>query len=247
MVVFAPGKRGGKRQGAELMGPKDSEFVLRALSFSRILFDAPHLRHFVLEANQGNGSFYVRVREMMEPAVRVGDAPSDRYEEFLMLFARDRERIYGYIFSLLPHHADAEDVFQRCSCLLWRKYRMFEPGASFLAWACGFAHLEVRNFLRVAKRDRLRFDLELVNRLVEIRPTTLEEDEERLAALRVCLARLDAAERELIEHAYHEDRSVKELAGMAGVAPQTLYNQLSRIRQKLLRCMRWELCPQGCP
>ena len=76
--------------------------------------------------------------------------------------AQDRDRILAYIQSLLPHRADAEDVFQRCSIVLWRKFHDFDVQQEFLPWACGVAFYEVRNFLRVAARDRLQFNDTLI-------------------------------------------------------------------------------------
>lgn len=170
-----------------------------------------------------------------------GEPGPDSYEEFLTLFARDRERIYSYIFSLLPHHADAEDVFQRCSILLWRKFASFDRERSFLSWACGMAFYEVHNFLRVSGRDRLRFDLDLIGRLAERRMASLENDEPRITGLRQCLEKLNEAERRLLELVYGEDRTIRDLAVETGRADQTLYNRLSRIRRRLFDCVQRSL------
>ena len=174
-------------------------------------------------------------------------ASADRYEEFLRLFTVDRGRIFSYVFSLLPHHADAEDVFQRCSLLLWRKFDEFDREGSFLAWARGISYYEVCNFLRVAGRDRLRLrlDLDLVARLAEQRRETLEADEARLEALRGCLGKLKGPERDLVQQAYGDEGSIKGWAEATGRATQTLYNQLGQIRRKLFHCMRHSLAAQG--
>lgn len=177
----------------------------------------------------------------------VGDDSRDRYEEFLALFTRDRERVFAYIYSLLPHHADAEDVFQRCSLLLWRKFAQFDPAGRFLSWACGIAFYEVCNFLRVSGRDRLRLDMDLVGQLAERRLETIDRDEDRLDALRACLDKLNDRERELIQRVYRGDDSVKVLAEAAGRSSQTLYNQLSRTRRKLFDCVQRALAIQGWP
>lgn len=174
-----------------------------------------------------------------------GDQGAGHYEEFLRLFARDRERIFTYIYSLLQHHADAEDVFQRCSLLLWRKFARFDREGSFLSWACGVALYEVRNFARVAGRDRMRLDPDLIGQLAERRLESLEQDEDRLDALRRCLERLKGPERELIQRVYCGDCSVAELADVTGRATQTVYNQLSQIRRKLFNCVQRALTAQG--
>ena len=49
-----------------------------------------------------------------------------RYERFVTLFARIHDNLFSYIFSLLPHWSDAEDVFQQASLVLWRKFDDFQ-------------------------------------------------------------------------------------------------------------------------
>lgn len=88
-----------------------------------------------------------------------------RYEEFVERYSQHHGRLLAYVFRLLPHRQDAEDVLQRTSIALWRKYAQFDPSGDFLAWACTVAHFEVRNFLRTAARDRLRFGDALIEQL----------------------------------------------------------------------------------
>lgn len=184
----------------------------------------------------------------MESNHETSEATSaQRYEEFLELFSRERDRLYAYVYSLVPHAADAEDVFQKCSVVLWRKFGEFDRRRSFLAWACGVASYEVRNFLRVAGRDRLRFDDELVRKLAAERLESLERHEARLAALRTCLRQLTTDQRELLEAAYGGDGTVVQFAESTGRALQTLYNRLGGLRRRLLECIRRRLRAEGEP
>jgi RNA polymerase sigma-70 factor (ECF subfamily) len=157
-------------------------------------------------------------------------------EAFLKEFAHHHDRLFAYLFSLLPHRPDAEDVFQRTSLVLWQKFDQWEPGTDFLAWACGVAFYEVRNFVRVASRDRLRFGEGLLESLSRDREASLRRRDERVAALQECLKKLDRQERELLERAYVDEESIRELARRDGQAAQTLYNRLNLVRKKLLLC-----------
>lgn len=169
----------------------------------------------------------------------------DQYEQFLQLFSQDRDRIFACIHSLLPHRADAEDVFQRCSILLWRKFSDYEPDRDFLAWACGVAFYEVRNFLRTSSRDRLQFDDQLVDDLAERRMESLEQVDDRLEALRACLSTLQRADRELMQRVYEEGQSVRLFAESTGQALQTLYNRISQVRRRLFECVERRLAAGG--
>jgi len=166
-------------------------------------------------------------------------------EAFLKEFALHHDRLFAYLFSLLPHRPDAEDVFQRTSLVLWQKFDQWEPGSDFLSWACSVAFYEARNFIRIASRDRLRFGEAVLESLAKDRAATLRRRDERVAALQQCLSRLDRDERELLQRAYVDEESIRELARRDGQAAQTLYNRLNLIRKRLLNCTDLRLGLEG--
>ncbi|MCA9042158.1 MAG: sigma-70 family RNA polymerase sigma factor [Planctomycetaceae bacterium] len=167
---------------------------------------------------------------------------AENYEAFLEAFSRNREPLYRYVYALLPHQADAEDVFQRCSIILWRKFATYDAAqGSFLNWACGVAHYEVRNFLRTSKRDRHYFSLDLIDQLATSQRPQVEQQLNRLEALRECLQQLKQSERFLLEQAHYHQQSAKALAENAGKGIQTIYNQLTQIRRKLFLCVQGKL------
>lgn len=161
-------------------------------------------------------------------------------ERFVAEFARHRDRLFAYVYSLLPRREDAEDVFQRTSVVLWRKIETWDASVDFLSWACGVAFYEVKNFVRVSGRDRLRFGDALLERLAEERAATLASRDERVAALEDCLKKLDPPERDLLRRAYGDEASVRALAAESGKAAQTLYNRLNQLRRRLFECVAFK-------
>jgi RNA polymerase sigma-70 factor (ECF subfamily) len=160
-----------------------------------------------------------------------------QYERFVQLFARARENLFAYIFSLLPHWSDAEDVFQQTSLVLWRKFGDFEPESNFLAWACRVAFFEVCNFHRVASRDRLLFSDVLLSQLAEQRVVSPDIANRKRELLLDCIAKLSDDQRTLLVRTYEDETSIRQLAGELNRAPQTLYNRLNRIRRTLFECV----------
>ena len=159
------------------------------------------------------------------------------YERFVQLFARARENLFAYIFSLLPHWSDAEDVFQQTSLVLWRKFGDFEPESNFLAWACRVAFFEVCNFHRVAGRDRLRFSDALLAQLAEQRVVSPDSASRKRELLLDCIDKLSDDQRTLLVRTYTDETNIRQLAGELNRAPQTLYNRLNRIRRTLFDCI----------
>jgi RNA polymerase sigma-70 factor, ECF subfamily len=166
---------------------------------------------------------------------------SDRHVAFVRLLTASHRRLLGYLLSLLGNWHDAEDVLQRASVTMWRRFETFEPGTDFMAWASTVAFYEAKNFQRVAARSRLRFDDELLDTLAAERLDDLRHLDERFDALKHCVGKLDAANRRLVEAVYGDDADIGSLAAQLGRAPQTLYNRLNAIRHALAGCVERRL------
>jgi RNA polymerase sigma-70 factor (ECF subfamily) len=159
------------------------------------------------------------------------------HSQFVSLFARDSHRIFSFIFSLLHHRADAEDVFQRTSLILWQEFEKFDQRLEFAPWACGIAFYTVKNFRRVSARKRLTFNNELLEILADERVANQQSSDERIAVLDICLKKLSHSDRKLVDQAYQGTDTIKELASQFEQAAQTLYNRLNRIRRNLIECV----------
>jgi RNA polymerase sigma-70 factor (ECF subfamily) len=164
--------------------------------------------------------------------------PSDRRRVYERLLAEHRRPLLHYIFSLVLNEADAEDLVQRTSLVMWRKFDEFDATRSFQAWANGIAFLEVQNFRRTAAAGRLRFSNDAVQGLADQFAGALEpDDRQRMAALKVCLERLPDRDRRLLEEVYWDGRDYESAARSCGMALQTAYNRMRILRVKLLECV----------
>jgi RNA polymerase sigma-70 factor (ECF subfamily) len=173
------------------------------------------------------------------------DPPSPSSEQFITLLNAAHGRLLGFLRVMLGNNADAEDVLQRASMTIWKKFGEYDPTKDFFTWASSFAFYEAKNFQRVAARSRLHFDDELLERLAEERLTDLEQRESRLAAMDRCIEELDRPGRELVREFYLNKTEVAELAGRLGRAPQTLYNKLNALRRLLAECMKRRLAQES--
>src|SRR5438876_114839 len=69
-------------------------------------------------------------------------------KSFLRLFLQNERRIYAYILTLLPRRADAEDVLQEASLVMWDKFDEENPPDDFAAWGCRVAYFKVLDFYK---------------------------------------------------------------------------------------------------
>lgn len=172
----------------------------------------------------------------------MSDQPDiDRQAEFVQLLNAAHRRLLAYLVSLLGSVQDAEDVLQRASVTMWKKFEIFESGTNFSAWASTIAFYEARNFQRLNSRSRLVFSDDLLETLAEQRLQDVGNVDSRHNALNECLQELDEPARALLEAAYVEEGSVVQLAEQLGRAPQTLYNKLNLLRRLLFNCVEQRL------
>src|SRR5579864_8549290 len=94
----------------------------------------------------------------------------DLHALFAERFVRNENRVYRYLFSLVPRRSEAEELFQETSLALWKTWDRYPPEVDFAAWACGIAHNVVRNHLRKRKaQPRLLTDDQVLDQLTERR------------------------------------------------------------------------------
>ena len=164
---------------------------------------------------------------------------SNPTEAFVRLLAHNQYEIHSFILTLVPHWADADDVMQATSIVLWRKFDRFQPGTDFVAWACRVARLEVQNFRRVKGRDRLLFNDALLQSLGEVRLSMGNELEAERELLNGCITRLKPDDHELIRRCYGQKAiNAKQVAVELGRPVNTVYKALIRIRRNLYECVQ---------
>ena len=176
--------------------------------------------------------------------VSTQDTESSPRDEFVALFSRHSRRIYSFIVTLVVHHQDADEVFQNTSMALWKKHNDFAPGTSFWAWACQIVYYEVLRFREKSSRTKV-FSDDLIPQLAanllarEEQVTMLEQ------SLRHCLEQLNAADRRMIEMRYFHEQAPKQIAQLQSRSVHSIYRALSRIHERLHRCIHRVVAGEG--
>jgi RNA polymerase sigma-70 factor (ECF subfamily) len=158
--------------------------------------------------------------------------------QFIELYSAHEVRLRGYVLSLVPRWSDAEDIVQKCSLILWKKFDQYEPGTNFFAWACQIVRFEVKAFGRRMARERIVFNDQFLDAVVAESISSREELQRRIEALQKCVARLSQDQRELLRLRYDERRSVGSVAQVLNRPLDGVYKALSRIRMALHNCIQ---------
>jgi len=168
-----------------------------------------------------------------------------RGERFIRLFIPAQRRIYGFILSLIPSRADADDLMQETGSTLWRKFDEYRDGTDFAAWALAVARIEVLRYRQRAGRSHLRFDSDVMETLVDDAAAITAELSDRREALEQCLDSLPDDRRAMVRMRYERDLSPADVAKSLGKNIATVYKTLNRTHGALLDCVRRRLAEEA--
>ena len=164
-----------------------------------------------------------------------------RDDRLIELLNQYRQPLFGFIFTMVHRIADAEDVFQQTSIVLWKKFDHFEEGTDFIAWACSIARCQSIDFLRARKRDRLYFSEAMMTELEACQHDQSEGFTELAEALEACKEKLTESDRLTIDRCYAPGVKIKDAAVGLGRNVGSVYTSLNRIRQTLATCIKRRL------
>jgi RNA polymerase sigma-70 factor (ECF subfamily) len=140
---------------------------------------------------------------------------------------------------MLQNRADAEDVYQQTTLVLWKKYSNFTPGTNFVAWSIRVAQLEIKDFIKARRRRKVFFsDTILEGIAAAYQAESGDLRAERLEALSRCLGKLSDRDRQLLKQCYAVDRDYKKIAAAHGKTIAAIYQAIGRIRKSLYQCIQ---------
>ncbi len=166
------------------------------------------------------------------------------HEQFLRLFLGSERDIFRYAAAIVPNVQDAQDVVQETAVALWKKIDEYDSSQPFTPWACRFALLEARQFLKRNRRWRAFLDEALAEELAGRRSELSDQLNERRGHLAECLEALPNGQRRIVEGYYYRRTPVESLSNQTGRSVEAVYKALQRIRRALLECITRKMQPQ---
>lgn len=168
------------------------------------------------------------------PTLLLAVAEGDR-AAFARFYERTSAKLFGVVLRILPERSLAEDAMQDAYAKIWRNAAGYDAQrGSPITWAATIARnvaIDLRRREHPAGRTRDEdFDFDAMGN-----PSGISA--EQLAALRVCLDRLDADQRALILSAYLNGESRDELAARLGHPTGTIKSWLHRGLARLKGCL----------
>jgi RNA polymerase sigma-70 factor (ECF subfamily) len=168
----------------------------------------------------------------------MSSSETELHHRFLRLFTTHEEAVRAFVRRLVPTRADADDVMQEVSIVLWEKFTAFREGEDFKAWAFGVARFEVLAWLRDKGRDRLVLDEEVVLKIAHEAAAHEPVLSRQREALERCMEKVPQEQLALVMRAYQPEAQVQEVAQSSGRSVTGFYQWLHRIRKMLHDCIQ---------
>lgn len=163
----------------------------------------------------------------------------DVSETFLEVFLPNQKRILSFILCYIPNRADAEDVFQNTTSVLWKKFDRYTAGTDFIAWSTAIARYEVMSYYKKKKRDgKIHFDEQMQQIIDADMKTVNSQFDNRIDALRKCLERLISDEIQILKMRYEQDLSFAKIADCLSISSTAAFKKISKIHSRLIQCIR---------
>lgn len=174
--------------------------------------------------------------------------PTADPREFIQLLMENERRIYAYIRTMLGNSADAEDVLQETSIVLWDKFDDFDQAdGSFIAWSFKVAYYTAQNFRRKKGRSKVVFSDQVFNAVADKAAQMVDQLDQRHELLAVCIEKLSTQDRDLLRLRYDLNSSIEATAQKSGRTTSAIYKALSRMRAALYQCVNRAIEAQDNP
>lgn len=138
-----------------------------------------------------------------------------------------------------------DDIWQESMLVAWRKLDEFDRSKPFGPWLRGIAARTLMASRRAASRFVLTSDVEaleyLNQRLEQVNQLNGDTLDEKLDALRDCVSKLTATDRECINLRFRDDLMPAAMSERIGIAVEAVKKRLFRAKQQLQTCLERKL------
>jgi len=168
--------------------------------------------------------------------------PASAHRRFLNQFLAHQNLLRAYLLAATGSYADAEDLLQDVSNVLWEKFDTFDAGrAPFRAWALGIARVAVLDWRRRQARGVRLLSPEAVDAITEAAAALGDAPDGYAAHLRDCVGKLSTDWRRLVHLAYLDALPLAQVAETLGRSVAAVEMALVRARRALKECVERQI------
>ena len=160
--------------------------------------------------------------------------------DFESSIVNSQNQLFCFIYSLIHHKQDAEDLLQKTNLILVQNKHKFNPKlGSFISWAITIARYQVQGYRTQKFRCRLSFCDDLINNLADT-TEALPPPQIQQQALNSCYSKLPIGMQSIAKLRYKKEMSLKEISFLTGRSIGAISSTLHRIRQYISKEIKEE-------
>lgn len=164
-----------------------------------------------------------------------------------VLFARHRLMVHRFVLRLVRDEAAAEDAVSDTFLDVWRQADDFQGRSKVSTWLLSIARFKALSALR--RRRDAGLDEEWAAEIPDEAdtPEVISQKLDKGAAIRLCMEKLSAEHREVLDLVYYHEASVDEVAEIVGIPEGTVKTRLFHARKKLAELLTAAGIDRGWP
>jgi RNA polymerase sigma-70 factor (ECF subfamily) len=164
-----------------------------------------------------------------------------------VLFSRHQLKIHRFVLRMVRDEAVAEDAVSDTFLDVWRQAGDFSGRSQVTTWLMSIARFKALSALR--RRRELGLDEEWAAGIADDAdtPEVITQKADKGAAIRLCMERLTADHREVLDLVYYHEASVEEVAEIVGIPEGTVKTRLFHARKKLAELLTAAGIDRGWP
>ncbi|MEO0476707.1 MAG: sigma-70 family RNA polymerase sigma factor [Planctomycetota bacterium] len=157
--------------------------------------------------------------------------------KFTRLWIEAQHTLTGFVTLHVHDYAAVDDIIQEVATQATENFDQYDPARPFGAWLIGIARMRIAESYRKKGRSPVVFSDDVISSISDAFIAAQPETNERLEALRGCMAKLSDRHRRVIELRYARQRSSDEIADQVGGSSEAVDSMLYRIRLALRDCI----------
>ena len=146
-------------------------------------------------------------------------------------------KLFNFIFSLVHHKADCEDILQKTNLIICQNIHKYDESKSFQGWAFAIAKFQVMAHRTKNYRSKVSFSNELTENLAQdhidhVTPYLKKE------ALNRCYKKLPEHMQKIAHLRFKKSQSLQEISDSTQRSIGAISATLHRIRANLMKCIK---------
>jgi len=175
------------------------------------------------------------------PMAVPGGQPVEPLALFEILVRENADSLTAFLRASVEDLTAADDLFQETMLVAWRKIGEYDRTRPFGAWLRGIARKVVLAHYRKVARET-PVSPELILDCMDRHMTQIDRQpgdtfDEKIAALRDCIERLEPIYQEPLELHYRQCKTTDWIAQHLAITQDAIQKRLQRARQQLAECL----------